>query len=397
MFQEQADQLKLHEYQARDLLACFGVTVPDAKYAETPEEARAAAEGFGGKAVVKAQVHAGGRGLAGGVKLVSSADEAAEVAKSLIGTNLVTHQTGPEGAPVNGVLVAELTDIKTELYISIVVDAEMRTPVIMASQAGGMDIETVAAESPEKIIRVATDPVHGLWPYQARDIAIALGIPPASVRSAASLFMNLFKVFTDTDATLVEINPLVVTGDDLVVALDSKVDIEDDALFRHPDLAKLADPAQDGELERRANDAGLAYVKLDDGSVGCMVNGAGLAMATMDITLRAGTNPANFLDVGGGAQEDKIAEAFDIIVSDPDVKAVLVNIFGGILRCDIAARGVVQGATASGSLVPIVAVMRGTNAKEGLEILRDSDLNVTFADALSEAAPTIARVMAEAN
>jgi len=389
--------LKLHEYQARDLLACFGVTVPDAKYAETPEEARAAAEGFGGKAVVKAQVHAGGRGLAGGVKLVSSADEAAEVAKSLIGTNLITHQTGPEGAPVNGVLVAELTDIKTELYISIVVDAEMRTPVIMASQAGGMDIETVAAESPEKIIRVATDPVHGLWPYQARDIAIALGIPPASVRSAASLIMNLFKVFTDTDATLVEINPLVVTGDDLVVALDSKVDIEDDALFRHPDLAKLADPAQDGELERRANDAGLAYVKLDDGSVGCMVNGAGLAMATMDITLRAGTNPANFLDVGGGAQEDKIAEAFDIIVSDPDVKAVLVNIFGGILRCDIAARGVVQGATASGSLVPIVAVMRGTNAKEGLEILRDSDLNVTFADALSEAAPTIARVMAEAN
>ncbi len=397
MFQEQADQLKLHEYQARDILARFGVTVPDAKYAETPEEARAAAEGFGGKAVVKAQVHAGGRGLAGGVKLVSSADEAAEVAKSLIGTNLVTHQTGPEGAPVNGVLVAELTDIKTELYISIVVDAEMRTPVIMASQAGGMDIETVAAESPEKIIRVATDPVHGLWPYQARDIAIALGIPPASVRSAASLIMNLFKVFTDTDATLVEINPLVVTGDDLVVALDSKVDIEDDALFRHPDLAKLADPAQDGELERRANDAGLAYVKLDDGSVGCMVNGAGLAMATMDITLRAGTNPANFLDVGGGAQEDKIAEAFDIIVSDPDVKAVLVNIFGGILRCDIAARGVVQGATASGSLVPIVAVMRGTNAKEGLEILRDSDLNVTFADALSEAAPTIARVMAEAN
>jgi len=389
--------LKLHEYQARDILARFGVTIPDAKYAETPEEARAAAEGFGGKAVVKAQVHAGGRGLAGGVKLVSSADEAAEVAKSLIGTNLVTHQTGPEGAPVNGVLVAELTDIKTELYISIVVDAEMRTPVIMASQAGGMDIETVAAESPEKIIRVATDPVHGLWPYQARDIAIALGIPPASVRSAASLIMNLFKVFTDTDATLVEINPLVVTGDDLVVALDSKVDIEDDALFRHPDLAKLADPAQDGELERRANDAGLAYVKLDDGSVGCMVNGAGLAMATMDITLRAGTNPANFLDVGGGAQEDKIAEAFDIIVSDPDVKAVLVNIFGGILRCDIAARGVVQGATASGSLVPIVAVMRGTNAKEGLEILRDSDLNVTFADALSEAAPTIARVMAEAN
>jgi succinyl-CoA synthetase beta subunit len=389
--------LKLHEYQARDILARFGVPVPDAKYAETPEEARAAAESLGGKAVIKAQVHAGGRGLAGGVKLVGSADEAADVAKALIGTNLVTHQTGPEGAPVNGVLVAELTDIKTELYISIVVDAEMRTPVIMASQAGGMDIETVSAETPEKIVRVATDPVHGLWPYQARDIAIALGIPAGSVRSASALIMNLFKVFTDTDATLVEINPLVVTDDDQVIALDSKIDIEDDALFRHPDLSKLADPAQDGELERRANDAGLAYMKLDDGSVGCMVNGAGLAMATMDITLRAGTNPANFLDVGGGAQEDKIAEAFDIIVSDPDVKAVLVNIFGGILRCDIAARGVVQGATASGSSVPIVAMMRGTNAKEGLEILRNSELNVTFADVLSEAAPTIARVMAEAN
>jgi len=389
--------LKLHEYQAREILARFGVPVPNATYAETPEAARAAAESFGGKAVVKAQVHAGGRGLAGGVKLVSSADEAADVAKSLIGTNLVTHQTGPTGAPVNGVLVAELTDIKTELYISILVDAELRTPFIMASQAGGMDIEKVAEETPEKLIRLATDPVHGLWPYQARDIAIALGIPPKSVRSASALIMNLFKLFTETDATLVEINPLVVTGDDQVIALDSKIDIEDDALFRHPDLEKLADPAQDGELERRAKDAGLAYVKLDDGSVGCMVNGAGLAMATMDITLRAGTNPANFLDVGGGAQEDKIAEAFKIIVDDPDVKAVLVNIFGGILRCDIAARGVVQGATESGSLLPIVAVMRGTNAEEGLKILADSNINVTFADNLSGAAPTVARVLAGGN
>ena len=395
MIQEQAGQLKLHEYQARDILARFGVSVPDAKYAETPEEARAAAESLGGKAVVKAQVHAGGRGLAGGVKLVGSADEAADVAKALIGTNLVTHQTGPEGAPVNGVLVAELTDIKTELYISIVVDAEMRTPVIMASQAGGMDIETVAAETPEKIVRLATDPVHGLWPYQARDIAIALGIPAGSVRSASALIMNLFKVFTDTDAILVEINPLVVTGDDQVIALDSKIDIEDDALFRHPDLSKLADPAQDGELERRANDAGLAYVKLDDGSVGCMVNGAGLAMATMDITKAAGADPANFLDIGGSADQARIEEAFKIIMDDDDVEMILVNLFAGIARSDVVAQGIVAAAKETDAQLPMVVAMRGTNAEEGIKILADSGLNITGAPDLAGAAVVIKQKLQE--
>ena len=341
-----------------------------------------------------AQVHAGGRGKAGGVKLVDSPDAAAEAAEAMIGTNLVTHQTPPGGVPVNSVMIAELTDIETELYLSVLVDAQLRTPVVMASRAGGMEIEQVAEETPEKIIRVAADPVYGLWPYQARDIAIALGVPAAQVRPTAALISNVFKLFVENDCTLVEINPLVVTKDEQVIALDSKIDIEDDALFRHGDLAELADPSQDDELEQRARNAGLSYVKLDDGSVGCMVNGAGLAMATMYITLRAGTNPANFLDVGGGAQEEKIAEAFEIIVSDPDVKAVLVNIFGGILRCDIAARGVVMGVEQSGSDLPIVVMMRGTNAEEGLQILRESNLNVTFADDLSEVAPTVARVIA---
>ncbi len=386
--------MKLHEYQARELLARYGISVPEASLATTPEEARAATEALGGRSVVKAQVHAGGRGKAGGVRLVDSPAVAAEATEALIGTNLVTHQTSSSGAPVNSVMIAEQTAIATELYLSVLVDAQLRTPVVMASQAGGMEIEQVAEETPEKIIRVAADPAYGLWPYQARDIALALDVPPALVRPTAALISNLFKLFVENDCTLVEINPLVITEDERIMALDSKVDIEDDALFRHPELAKLADPSQDDELERRARNAGLSYVKLDDGSVGCMVNGAGLAMATMDITLRAGTNPANFLDVGGGAQEEKIAEAFDIIVSDPDVKAVLVNIFGGILRCDIAARGVVMGAHQSGSDLPIVVVMRGTNAEEGLEILSGSDLNVTFAGDLGAAAPTVARVIA---
>ena len=385
--------MKLHEYQAKDLLAEFGVPVPTGDVASSPEEAADAAERLGGKAVVKAQVHAGGRGLAGGVKLVDSPQAAADIAASLLGNNLVTHQTGPEGVPVRGVLVAELTDIAKEFYLSVVIDADLRCPVVMASAEGGMEIEEVAAKSPEKIIRTPCDPVYGLWPYQARDIAIALGVPPALVRPTAQLISNVYRLFVQRDCTMVEINPLVVTEDEQIMAVDAKVDIEDDALFRQRDLAKLRDSGQIDELERRAHDADLSYVKLDNGSVGCMVNGAGLAMATMDITLKAGANPANFLDVGGGAQEDRIAEAFRIIVSDPDVKAVLVNIFGGILRCDIAARGVVDGATSTGSKLPIIAVMRGTNAEEGLQILRESDLNVTFADDLGQAAPTVVSVM----
>jgi succinyl-CoA synthetase beta subunit len=343
--------------------------------------------------VVKAQVHAGGRGKAGGIKLVASPDAAEEAAASMLGANLVTHQTSPAGVPVERVLVAEGTDIAKELYLGIVVDGEAGTPVVMASEAGGVEIEEVAAATPEKILRVAADPVYGLWPYQARDLAIELGIPASQVRSAADLVTRLYRVFVDNDCMLAEINPLAVAADGRLVAIDAKLTIDDDALFRHADLARLADPAQEDVLERKAHEAGLSYVKLEDGAVGCMVNGAGLAMATMDITRAAGTNPANFLDVGGGAQEEKIATAFEIIVSDPHVRAVLVNIFGGILRCDIAARGVVAGARQSSSTQPIVALLRGTNAEEGRQVLGEAPLNVTFLDELSEAPAALASVL----
>lgn len=387
------ESVKLHEYQARQILQDSGIPVPDGDVASSPTEARAIAERLGARVVVKAQVHAGGRGKAGGVKLVDGPQAAEHAAAGMLGKNLVTHQTSAAGVPVRRVLVAEASEIATELYLGIVVDSEAGAPVVMASKAGGMEIEEVAAATPEQIMRVVTDPVYGLWPYKARDLAIGLGVPGSLVRPTADIITKLYRVFVDNDCTLAEINPLVVTADERVVAIDAKLTIEDDALFRHPDLARLADLEQEEELERRAREAGLSYVKLDGGSVGCMVNGAGLAMATMDITRRAGTNPANFLDVGGGAQQDKIAEAFKIIVSDPDVKAILVNIFGGILRCDIAARGIAQGAHETGSNLPILALMRGTNAEAGRKILADASLHVTFLDDLSEAAPALAKVL----
>ena len=385
--------VKLHEYQARQILAAAGLPVPEGDVASTPAEARAVAERLGGAVVVKAQIHAGGRGKAGGVKLAGSPAEAEEAAAGMLGTNLVTHQTSPAGVPVERVLVTEGADIARELYLGIVVDGEAGAPVVMASEAGGMEIEEVAATTPEKILRAPIDPVYGLWPYQARDLAIRIGVPPALVRPAADVITRLYRVFVENDCTLAEINPLAVTQDDRIVVIDAKLDVDDDALFRHPDLARLADPAQEEALERRAHEAGLSYVKLEDGAVGCMVNGAGLAMATMDITRAAGTNPANFLDVGGGAQEEKIATAFQIIVSDPDVRAVLVNIFGGILRCDIAARGVVAGARESGSTLPIVALLRGTNAEEGRQVLERAALDVSFLDDLSEAPAALERVL----
>jgi len=385
--------LKLHEYQAKDLFARYGIPVPRGEVASTAAEARSVAEKLGGKVVVKAQVHAGGRGKAGGVKLVQSPADAEKAAAGMLGRNLVTHQTSAKGVPVRKVLVSETTAIATELYLAVVVDGNAAAPLVMASRAGGMNIEEVAEKHPEQIIRVAGDPVYGLWPYRARDMARELGIPPKLVRDTTALISNLYRAFVELDCTLAEVNPLVITADEKVMAVDAKITIEDDALFRHPDLAKLADPEQEDELEHRADRAGVKYVKLENGTVGCMVNGAGLAMATMDITKKAGTNPANFLDVGGSANEERIAEAFSIIVSDTDVKAVLVNIFGGILRCDIAARGVVMGAERSRSRLPIVALMRGTNAKEGREILQASSLNVTFLNDLSEAAPAVAGVL----
>lgn len=385
--------MKLHEYQAKDVLASYGIPVPAGEAAGTPAEARRVAEQLGGKVVVKAQVHAGGRGKAGGVQLVDSPEEAERAAATMLGRNLVTHQTSAAGVPVKKVLVAQTTDIARELYLSIVVDGESRAPVIIASAAGGVEIEEIAETSPEKILRVVCDPVFGLWPYQARDLAKDLDMTGHAVRSATELITRLHRLFTANDCTLAEINPLAVTPDGEIIAVDAKINVEDDALFRHPELRGMADPEQEEELERRANEAGLSYVKLENGTVGCMVNGAGLAMATMDITQKAGTNPANFLDVGGGAQEDKISEAFKIIVSDPDVKAILINIFGGILRCDIAARGIVQGARQTGSALPIIALMRGTNAEEGRQILGEADLNVTFLDDLTEAASAVAHVL----
>ena len=385
--------MNIHEYQAREILESYGIAVPRGGVASTPEEARQLAVDLGGRVVVKAQVHAGGRGKAGGVKLVNSPDEAAEAAAGMLGTNLVTHQTKAGGVPVRKVLVAELTDIADELYVAITMDADARAPMVMASSEGGVEIEEVAANSPDKIVRVAADPLIGLTAYHARDIATEIGIPINLVRQATGLITNLCRVFQELDASLVEINPLVVTTDGRVMALDAKIAFEDDALFRHTDVAELRDPEQNDELEQKAHDAGLAYVKLDGGRVGCMVNGAGLAMATMDITKTAGAAPANFLDVGGGAAEDKIAEALEIIVSDGDVEAILVNLFGGILRCDVAARGIVMGVSSTGTQMPLVVAMRGTNAEEGLQILADAGLNVTTVGDLGEAATVLTQVL----
>ena len=386
--------MKVHEYQAKRILADGGVPVPRGGPAASPDEARAVAESLGGRAVVKAQVHAGGRGKAGGIKVVSSPDEAAEAAAALLGTRLVTFQTGPEGVPIDAVLVEEPIDIERELYVGIVTDGAARGPVVMVSEAGGMDIEEVAESTPDKIIRVAIDPGLGLQPYQGRKIAYGLGMGPAQVRPVASMMAALYGIFRESDCSLVEINPLAVTGDGRVLAADAKIDFDDDALFRHSDLGELHDPAQDDPLEAQAAEYGISYVKLD-GGVGCMVNGAGLAMATMDVIGQTGAGPANFLDVGGGADEEKVARALHIILSDPGVKAVLINIFGGILRCDVVARGMLQAAKENPQMdsTPMVVRMLGTNAEEGRGILSESDLEVRLVDDLAGAARAVDEVL----
>jgi len=381
--------VNIHEYQAKEILDRYGVPTPKSEVANTADEAAAIAGKFGGRAVVKAQVHAGGRGKVGGVKLVNSADEAKDVASNLIGSRLVTKQTGAAGVPVEKVMVAETLDIKDELYLSIVVDGDIGAPMIMASTEGGVEIEEVAEATPEKIIRVAGDPLVGLSPYKARDVALALEVPPSALRQTTKLITDLYKVFVDNDCSLVEINPLIVTDDDQVVALDAKINLEDDALFRHPDLAKLDDVNQQDPLERRAHDADLAYVKLDGGRVGCMVNGAGLAMATMDITKSVGADPANFLDIGGSADQDRIEQAFKIIMDDEDVDIVLVNLFAGIARSDVVANGIVAAAKETGAQVPMVVAMRGTNAEEGTRILSESGLDITGAPDLAGAAEVL--------
>ena len=381
--------MKIHEYQAKELLAKYGVPIPKGRVATTPEEAAEITTELGGKAIVKAQVHAGGRGKAGGIKVVSSAGEATQATKDLIGTTLVTFQTGPEGAPVGSVLVEELVDVETELYVGMAIDGATEGVVAIASSAGGMEIEEVAETTPEKLLRVSIDPVLGLQPFQGRRIAYGLGVNDSLVRPISALMDSIYKVFEESDCTLVEINPLGITTDGRVLAMDAKLNIDDDAVFRHRDLQPLRDTDQEDALEVEARESDINYVKLDC-DIGCIVNGAGLAMATMDVTHSAGAAPANFLDIGGGADEAKVAKALSIVLSDPDVKTVLVNLFGGILRCDVAARGFLQAAEeAPDAMKPMIVRMLGTNSDEGREIMVNSGLDVVLVDNLNQAADAV--------
>ncbi len=385
--------LKIHEYQAKAILRSFGVPTPEGEVAETPDQAKVIAEKLGGGVVVvKAQIHAGGRGKGGGVKLAKNPQEAFELAGKIIGMNLVTHQTGPEGKKVNKVLVEQGLDIANELYAGIVIDRGSGKPVVMASSEGGMEIEEVAANSPEKILKEYVDVEHGLQPFQARNLAFGLGLSPAVVKKAVPFFMKLYRAFEAKDASLMEINPLIVTGDGNVLALDAKMNFDDNAMFRHPDLKELRDITEENPYEVEASKYDLNFIKLD-GNVGCMVNGAGLAMATMDIIKLAGETPANFLDVGGAANAERVEHAFRLILSDPAVKAVLINIFGGIVRCDMVATGIVEAAKKVGVKVPIVIRLQGTNAKEGSEILKQSGLDFSVASELEEAARKVAAVV----
>ena len=383
--------MKIHEYQAKDILRSFGVAVPKGRVAMTADEARAIAEELGGRAVVKAQVHAGGRGKAGGVKVVSTPDEAAEFAGQLLGSQLVTVQTGPQGVPVGSVLVEEPLDIAQELYLSVTVDGAAKSPVIIASAAGGMEIEEIAEHSPEKISQIHIDPLIGYQPFIGRRVATALGLDATQGRAFGTLLAGVIRAFMEKDLSLIEINPLVITADGSMMAADGKIDTDENGHFRHRELLELRDPSQEDPLERVANDKGVQYVKLD-GDVGCMVNGAGLAMATMDVISQVGHSPANFLDVGGGGSEEQVAEAFKIIVSDPDVKMVLINVFGGILRCDVLANGIVSAYKEVDVNVPIIVRMTGTNAEEGAEILRNSGIKVAVASDLSDAAEKVREI-----
>ena len=383
--------MKIHEYQAKGLFAKYGIPVPNGQAASDPDQAAHAATQLGGRAVIKAQVHAGGRGRAGGIQVVNSPQEAQSYATQLFSRNLVTAQTGPNGAPVHQVLVEEPAAIARELYLAITIDRVHRRPVIIASASGGVAIEETAASNPQAIATEAVDPVLGLMPFQIRRLTARLELDPELARSAAQVMTSLYRLFVEADCSLVEINPLVVTSDGNLLALDAKVNFEDDALFRHPDLKDLADPSQENELENRASDMDVAYVKLD-GNVGCLVNGAGLAMATMDVIAARGTTAANFLDVGGGASVEKVADAVKIILDDHDIDRVLVNIFGGILRCDIAAEGIVKAYEEKGSRLPMVVRMLGTNVDQGKSTLRDSGLPVTLVDTLTEAADAIAQI-----
>ena len=377
--------MKVHEYQAKEILARHNVPVPRGGVAATPAEAGEIARTLGGHAVIKAQVHAGGRGKGGGIVLVNSAKEAEQATESLLGRRLVTPQTGPQGVPVGRVLVEETVQASRELYLGVTVDRIARAPVMIASESGGVEIEEVAATRPELIFKERIDSLVGFQPYQGRRLCRRLNLPPSLTRSGVQIMEAVYRVFIENDCSLVEINPLMVTADQRVVAVDAKVNFDDDSLFRHPELRELRDADQEDPFEAQAQEYDISYVKLD-GDVGCLVNGAGLAMATMDVVKSAGASPANFLDVGGGASEEKVARAFGIILDDSQVRRVLVNVFGGILRCDIAARGIVKAYGERESKIPILVRMLGTNVDEGKTILKESGLEVTFADSLAEIA-----------
>jgi len=378
--------MKIHEYQAKAILAKFGVPVPRGEVAFTKEEARAAAEKLATPVVVvKAQIHAGGRGKAGGVKIAKSPDEAAYIAERMLGMKLITAQTGPEGRTVRRLLVEEGLDIKRELYISLLLDRTAGAPVLMASASGGMAIEEVAKQHPEAILREVIRPEAGFQPFHARKLGFGLQLPAALANAAWLFLQSLYRSFVETDASLVEINPCVISADGRLVALDTKVNLDDNALYRHPEFQELRDLDEESPLEVEASNFKLNYIKLD-GTIACMVNGAGLAMATMDIIKLTGGNPANFLDVGGDASETRVKNAFRILLSDPNVKAVFINVFGGILRCDMLASGIVNSAKELNIQVPVVVRMEGTNVDKGKEILRDSGLNFTVANGMKDGA-----------
>ncbi len=379
--------MKIHEYQAKQILGEYGIPVPRGRAASTPDEAREAAEALHGKTVVKAQIHAGGRGKGGGIKPAASPDEACAAARAILGMQLVTHQTGPEGKKVRKVLVEEASAVRKELYLSLVVDRSRgkECVVFMASEAGGMDIEQVAAATPEKIVRCAVHPAVGFSPFQARKLSAALGLNAEQQKPFAEIVRNLYRLFLEKDCEILEINPLAITEEGRLLALDTKINFDDDGLYRHPEIRELRDPDEEEPLEVAARNAAVNYVKLD-GNVGCMVNGAGLAMTTMDLIKMAGGEPANFLDVGGSASAEQIEKAFRILTSDPNVKCILVNIFGGILRCDRVSAGLIQAAKNIEMRLPMVVRLQGTNVEEGRRMLQESGLRFTVADGLYEAA-----------
>jgi len=385
--------MKIHEYQAKELFKKYSVPIPEGHVAINPDEAAGIAKTLGGyPVVVKAQIHAGGRGKGGGVKLARSESEVQSIADQIIGMDLITHQTGPGGKQVKKVLVEQGLNIEKELYLSIIVDRAIAKIVVMASEAGGMDIEEVAAKTPERIIKVSINPLQGIQAYHCREVAFGLNLAPVAIKPFIAMLRNLYRLFVDYDCSLVEINPLVITAEQTVMALDAKINFDDNALFRHQDITEYRDLDEEDPLEVEASRYNLNYINLD-GNVGNMVNGAGLAMATMDLIKLAGAEPANFLDVGGGASAEMVENGFRIILSDPNVKGILINIFGGILRCDVLAEGVVQAARKTGINVPVVVRMEGTNIEDGRRILAESGLKLTTATDLKDAAQKVAKIL----